>query len=149
MGRQNCGCICCCIAPRIMSSGLFLYFGLFTYQAGDSGMDYDATDISPSVRNGMALYEAARALIGYITPNFDEVQRVSCMMCKSLIVLRTVGLIYGDGAHSNNARYPSVRMAWPVHRHTFFPWRSTWKLGLPTATTWRQRLYVMVFDSSL
>ena len=40
-------------------------------------MEYDATEIAPSIRHSMALYEAARALIGYVTPDFDEVQRIS------------------------------------------------------------------------
>ena len=32
--------------------------------------------IPPQMRRSIALYEAARALIGYITPSFDEIQRV-------------------------------------------------------------------------
>lgn len=45
-------------------------------QLGDSGVEYDLTEIPQSVRSSIAVYEAARALVGYITPDFDEVQRV-------------------------------------------------------------------------
>ncbi len=40
-------------------------------------MDVDA--IPPPMRRTIAVYEAARALIGYITPDFDEIQRVGCL----------------------------------------------------------------------
>ncbi|KFM27035.1 ATP-dependent zinc metalloprotease FTSH 1, chloroplastic [Auxenochlorella protothecoides] len=46
-------------------------------ELGDSGVEYDLTEIPQSVRSSIAVYEAARALVGYITPDFDEVQRVS------------------------------------------------------------------------
>ena len=33
--------------------------------------------IPPSMRRTIAVYESARALIGYVTPAYDEIQRVS------------------------------------------------------------------------
>ncbi|GAB4815168.1 hypothetical protein N2152v2_002214 [Parachlorella kessleri] len=44
---------------------------------GGSPTDVDVDAIPPPMRRTIAVYEAARALIGYITPDFDEIQRVS------------------------------------------------------------------------
>jgi cell division protease FtsH len=39
--------------------------------------EVDRDSIPQRMRRTIAIYEAARALVGYITPNFDEIQRVS------------------------------------------------------------------------
>ncbi|KAI3432765.1 hypothetical protein D9Q98_004305 [Chlorella vulgaris] len=44
---------------------------------GGAGGNGEADVVPPHQRRSIAVYEAARALIGYITPEFDEVQRVS------------------------------------------------------------------------
>lgn len=44
---------------------------------GNAATSFDTDVVPPRMRRTIAIYEAARALIGYITPNFDEIQRVS------------------------------------------------------------------------
>lgn len=44
---------------------------------GTAATAFEADVVPPRMRRTIALYEAARALIGYITPHFDEIQRVS------------------------------------------------------------------------
>lgn len=43
-------------------------------------IDVDSGSVPIRMRKTIAVYEAARALIGYITPDFDEIQRVSHRM---------------------------------------------------------------------
>ena len=44
---------------------------------GDKATMFDQDVVPPRMRRTIAIYEAAKALIGYISPNFDEIQRVS------------------------------------------------------------------------
>lgn len=46
-------------------------------RTGAAGVEYDATAIPAGMRTGMAVYEAARALVAHITPDYDEVARVA------------------------------------------------------------------------
>ena len=44
---------------------------------GVAATSFENDVVPPRMRRNIALYEAARALLGYITPHFDEIQRVS------------------------------------------------------------------------
>lgn len=44
--------------------------------AGGSGGQYDDNVVPPVMRKGIAVYEAARALMGLITPHYDEISKV-------------------------------------------------------------------------
>lgn len=44
--------------------------------AVDSGQSSDETVAPPQLRRNIAVYEAARALLGYLTPDFDEISKV-------------------------------------------------------------------------
>lgn len=43
---------------------------------GTAQADIDAGCVPPAMRRTIAVYEAGRALIGWITPEYDEIQRV-------------------------------------------------------------------------
>ncbi|KAK9821723.1 hypothetical protein WJX81_004862 [Elliptochloris bilobata] len=45
--------------------------------SGGSGRLYDDDIVPPVMRKGIAVYEAARALMGLITPHYDEISKVS------------------------------------------------------------------------
>lgn len=45
--------------------------------SGGSVTSFDVDIIPPRMRRSIAIYEAGRALVGFLTPNFDEIQRVS------------------------------------------------------------------------
>jgi len=44
---------------------------------GTAAATFDVDVVPPRMRRSIALYEGARALVGYLTPDFDEIQRVS------------------------------------------------------------------------
>lgn len=44
---------------------------------GPTAATFEQDVVSPRMRRTIAIYEAARALVGFLTPNFDEIQRVS------------------------------------------------------------------------
>lgn len=44
---------------------------------GEKAVMFDQDIVPPRMRRTIAIYEAAKALIGYITPGYDEIQRVS------------------------------------------------------------------------
>lgn len=44
--------------------------------AGGSGGQYDDNVVPPVMRKSIAVYEAARALMGLITPHYDEISKV-------------------------------------------------------------------------
>jgi cell division protease FtsH len=44
---------------------------------GASAVNFEQDVIPPAMRRTIALYEAARALVGHLTPGYDEIQRVS------------------------------------------------------------------------
>ena len=44
---------------------------------GNAATAFEDDVVPPRMRRTIAIYEAARALLGYITPHFDEIQRVS------------------------------------------------------------------------
>ena len=46
------------------------------FSGGARGFEGDQAP--PGVRQSIAVYEAARALIGAITPHFDEIGKVCC-----------------------------------------------------------------------
>ncbi|PSC74371.1 ATP-dependent zinc metalloprotease chloroplastic [Micractinium conductrix] len=46
-------------------------------RGGSAATNYESDIVPPTMRKTIAIYEAARALVGYITPHFDEIQRVS------------------------------------------------------------------------
>ncbi|KAL4452773.1 hypothetical protein ABPG75_008435 [Micractinium tetrahymenae] len=46
-------------------------------RGGTAAVNYESDIVPPTMRKTIAVYEAARALVGYITPRFDEIQRVS------------------------------------------------------------------------
>jgi cell division protease FtsH len=44
---------------------------------GNAATSFENDVVPPRMRRTIAIYEAARSMIGYLTPNFDEIQRVS------------------------------------------------------------------------
>ena len=42
---------------------------------GSAGRLYDDDIVPPVMRKGIAVYEAARALMGLITPHYDEISK--------------------------------------------------------------------------
>lgn len=48
-----------------------------SFEGGDM---YEDEEVPPSLRRCVALYEAARALIGTITPHYDEIAKVSSLI---------------------------------------------------------------------
>jgi cell division protease FtsH len=45
--------------------------------ASGASLEFDQSGVPQGMRTSIAVYEAGRALVGYITPDYDEIQRVS------------------------------------------------------------------------
>ncbi len=43
---------------------------------GSTASQYDEAIVPPVLKRTIAVYEAARVLMGYITPNYDEISQV-------------------------------------------------------------------------
>jgi hypothetical protein len=43
---------------------------------GSTASQYDEAIVPPVLKRAIAVYEAARVLMGYITPNYDEISQV-------------------------------------------------------------------------
>ena len=44
--------------------------------SGSTASQYDEAIVPPVLKRSIAVYEAARVLIGYITPRYDEISQV-------------------------------------------------------------------------
>ncbi len=47
---------------------------------GSTASQYDEAIVPPVMKRSIAVYEAARVLIGYITPRYDEISQVHSPM---------------------------------------------------------------------
>ncbi len=45
---------------------------------GSTASQYDEDIVPPVLRKTIAVYEAGRVLLGYITPGYDEISQVRC-----------------------------------------------------------------------
>ena len=50
------------------------------YGGGGSATQFEDEVVPPLLRRSIAVYEAARCLIGYITPHYDEISKVQSTM---------------------------------------------------------------------
>lgn len=50
------------------------------YGGGGSATQFEDEVVPPLMRRSIAVYEAARCLIGYITPHYDEISKVPFSM---------------------------------------------------------------------
>ena len=46
---------------------------------GSTASQYDEDIVPPVMKRGIAVYEAARVLMGFITPGYDEISQVPCL----------------------------------------------------------------------
>ena len=51
---------------------------------GSTASQYDEDIVPPVLRKTIAVYEAGRVLLGYITPGYDEISQVPCPATLSL-----------------------------------------------------------------
>lgn len=50
------------------------------YGGGGTATQFEDEIVPPLMRRSIAVYEAARCLIGYITPHYDEISKVQLSM---------------------------------------------------------------------
>jgi len=50
------------------------------YGGGGTATQFEDEVVPPLMRRSIAVYEAARCLIGYITPHYDEISKVHLSM---------------------------------------------------------------------
>ena len=50
------------------------------YGGGGTATQFEDEVVPPLLRRSIAVYEAARCLIGYITPHYDEISKVQLSM---------------------------------------------------------------------
>jgi len=50
------------------------------YGGGGTATQFEDEVVPPLMRRSIAVYEAARCLIGYITPHYDEISKVQSTM---------------------------------------------------------------------
>ena len=52
---------------------------------GSTASQYDEAIVPPVLKRAIAVYEAARVLMGYITPDYDEISQVRASICKTIL----------------------------------------------------------------
>ena len=49
------------------------------YGGGGAATQFEDDIVPPLMRRSIAVYEAGRVLIGYMTPHYDEISKVCCL----------------------------------------------------------------------
>ena len=57
---------------------------------GSAAAETDEDEVPPIIRRGIAVYEAARVLTAYITPNYDEISQVQPSLSKDSEAVATI-----------------------------------------------------------
>ena len=50
------------------------------YGGGGAATQFEDDIVPPLMRRSIAVYEAGRVLIGYMTPHYDEISKVCCLL---------------------------------------------------------------------
>ena len=58
----------------------------YTRGGGGAAGEFEEQMIPPLMRRNIAVYEAAKAMIGFITPNYDEISKVRMELNTSAIL---------------------------------------------------------------